>query len=914
MTPTEASSVNEALSRGDIDAAVAVLADKIDVRVGELPKIEKPSLAGLTKSLASSPKTQAALADAFFHPNITVRRFARKLCQTLKDDAAPLGGPLLAALDGYIRRATVMPRSFEGTPAQTKQRNEQAEVVGNVVELLFKIAPGGLIDALAGYAPDWMATIKIHQSEFAQNHAEWTAFHGVYTRKKEALWAAKSKALGITIEQVPGNLEEQWSAELEQDQEIAALRSGLKPMWAAEQPDEASLLDEGSVFRDTFNVPFYQLSTNAAYMAGPGKEIGEKLWSLAEKACGGDANAADALDILHPMCRPELASVYMGREAVVDRMTTILTAARQTGFAGSSAWIYLLHCLKEALSATLSDATAAPLPGHVTSAALAALKTAKPNTEHMIGALEAALKKREEAQAGGTATPQPEDPGAIAATESKLRLAAILTKHGAEESSFDKRWDDVRSKVASIADTLLTAEARADALIVPPKVTWEKLRGRMIEDDVDRDNLIAQWQKSPSWASERAQLAEIAGPRLIEQIKSNAAKWRESKSGKSSVGEHPDQTKWALMDAKERKIWTNNARYEQYSRLEGEVNSLTRLFLAVCGTERGLEAIEALSGDEYLPLRLQNENRLLDRWAKSFSASEPSPDRPTPEMLPVIRQTWAWRVHDNAGADDPQNLKFRLHSYAGILYQLGVDEATTEARDILSSGQLNLCYSCEFGATALARHDFDIIVPLAAHTRAGSGEKPLHELMDALAAADPARHIETAAALLAQLAVVTDKDQPAIHFELLDRIPKSSPVYTDNVATVAQGLESTLPDVVKWAMATLGELTHCAGDWETISRQAGEKLWADQPGMVKDAAKFLGTVGAARDEARATAADALGEALSLGNVALQEAILKALAAIKAKDKQLALACAPRIQELATAQPDRFGKLAAKLVG
>ena len=674
------------------------------------------------------------------------------------------------------------------------------------------------------------------------------------------------------------------------------------------------ILDEGTVFRGTFNAPLYQLSLK--HDDPSCAQIGALLWEWAERATKGDKDAVHVLETFHSLCHPEAAYAFFRRDALVERMPSLLAAAKDTDLADTSTWFFLLKCLSTAVSLSLQDASAPPMT--LTVDALNNLKTPKLGAfDRIIAPVVSEMQKR---GVGGKATsPPPALPAIPKSTVTPpstcATLAALLAPEddAIDETSFDKRWDNVRKKVAAIADTLVDVNSRAQALIVPPKVTWEKLRGRMIEDDVDRDNLIKQWKTYPTWQTDRAALAVVVEPMLIDGIKSHVAKWRDAKKGKSVLPDHPDPTKWGLMDKKERQIWSNNARYEQTSNHSAEVNELSRMFLAVVGHEHCLAMLEALPEPDNAPLRVAIANRLLERWEKAGTPMYQEFPQATPEMLSVVRAVYAQRVAHDAEADDRLEPSYRIHRYASILYRIGSDEAVAEARALLEAGEMNLCYSCVFGETAIARKDFAIIVPLAAHTFAGSAEKPLHRLMDALAQEDPDRHQAITVALIAQLARVTDKNQPAIHFELLDAIPQDVPAFIENVDTVAEALESTLPDVIKWAMTRLSALTAYDADWPGICRRAGEKLWSDQPGMVKEAAKFLGTVGAVGSDCREPAVEALSEALSLENVALQEAILKGLAAIKAKDKTLAILRKYRVEELAAAQPDRFGKIAAKLL-
>jgi hypothetical protein len=83
---------------------------------------------------------------------------------------------------------------------------------------------------------------------------------------------------------------------------------------------------------------------------------------------------------------------------------------------------------------------------------------------------------------------------------------------------------------------------------------------------------------------------------------------------------------------------------------------------------------------------------------------------------------------------------------------------------------------------------------------------------------------------------------------------------------------------------------------------------------VKDAAKFLGTIGARNTDAAPEAFVALCDALSLNSLPLLEAILRALIAIRGKqDVELNEAARKRIEQLRDEQLSRLGKLCRRVL-
>lgn len=96
LTLEQVSAVNDSLLRGDLDAALQPLEETIDLRANELPRLDKKALASLKDGLANGDDA-ATWAQAVLHPNISVRRFARKIFMGLGDEAAPIFEPLRAA-------------------------------------------------------------------------------------------------------------------------------------------------------------------------------------------------------------------------------------------------------------------------------------------------------------------------------------------------------------------------------------------------------------------------------------------------------------------------------------------------------------------------------------------------------------------------------------------------------------------------------------------------------------------------------------------------------------------------------------------------------------------------------------------------------------------------------------------------
>lgn len=476
-------------------------------------------------------------------------------------------------------------------------------------------------------------------------------------------------------------------------------------------------------------------------------------------------------------------------------------------------------------------------------------------------------------------------------------------------SDHESRWSAKERTLDEIAGGLKTPEERVDALLAPPTITWEKHEGKKATEPVERQNLLIRWARAPEWLKQRARMAEFGADRLLEMFKGHAAEWLPAKSGKSAVPDYPEPKVWELMDKKERAHWVKNQRYEQWSAAWYKARAIADVLVALCGPEVTRDILAAIPGPGFMALRAPLEERFLEIWVTADDRIRAIYPYPASKDLEMVRAIYEARQQDAAGATGHRTEQTLTHWYAAVIYRTG--NANDEVKKLLLTGELPTCYSCELGALAKGTGDYDMIVPLAMHTRHGGSETPLLEMFDSLGVSEPGRRDRIAVDLLDQLSRLTNQEVVTMHFELLGRIPEDSPVFSGHVDTLSACLESTIPEVVTWAVGRLTDLTAANGDWPTVCRRISDKLWNAKPGPAKVAATALGEIGAARSDCHLAAADLLGEALAIGNALLQETVLKALLRIRAKEPKAGDTVRDRILELAESQPSRFGKLASK---
>ena len=146
LTLEQVSAVNDGFRRGDLNAALAPLEETIDLRAGELPRLDKKAVAALKEGLANGDDA-ATWAQAIFHPNVSVRRFARKIFMGLGDEAAPVFAPLRARLERFWAEEKPLPESMKSGEAAV--RRAQYEQIESALELLLRADPERFLEFYA---------------------------------------------------------------------------------------------------------------------------------------------------------------------------------------------------------------------------------------------------------------------------------------------------------------------------------------------------------------------------------------------------------------------------------------------------------------------------------------------------------------------------------------------------------------------------------------------------------------------------------------------------------------------------------------------------------------------------------------------------------------------------------------------
>lgn len=143
LTLDQVRAVNDGFKASDFAAALRPLEDSVDLRPAEMPRLEKPSQAAFRNAI-QTPEVALFWTESLFHPNVSVRRFTRKLILGLKDEAKPLAKPLRERLARFLSEERLP--AWSEDRQQAAQRREQIDILQNAVELL-----------LRADADEWMA-------------------------------------------------------------------------------------------------------------------------------------------------------------------------------------------------------------------------------------------------------------------------------------------------------------------------------------------------------------------------------------------------------------------------------------------------------------------------------------------------------------------------------------------------------------------------------------------------------------------------------------------------------------------------------------------------------------------------------------------------------------------------------------
>ena len=945
LTLEQAHAVNDGFHGGDLNAALQPLEETIDLRANELPRLDKRAVAALKHGLQNGDDA-ATWAQAILHPNISVRRFARKVFLGLGDEAAPIFAPLRARLERFWNEEAPLPESSK--PREAALRREQNEQVASALEILLRADPERFMEfyaQLADNAPDNSSHVEQNEEARAwseRNQAAFRATQEETTRLLKAEWGEKFADYG-----------ERWklpSRVLRELDERARATPEIAKLWA-----ELGEAPQGNSVAPAWHPAGLLSGTWASYLSdyqatGPIKRVQARLrpvlWDWMKNAFDFERPFDERAQLMKRLGRGHIGywlSNYLGAERLIEEAPALLLASKAR----------LLPTLQETLKTPFNYGRRQEIKGEgITAELWLSLATAlgarfrkpysvKPedwqppaialetlreiiaefptddNSARYLADLRIAMHDIEAAQTqrDAPATPveetQPEPARVrfqISASDAlgtaQIQQIYAQFKDSADRNdSYQKISDESNRQAEAVAQQIvaLDDETRWARLINAPHPNVE---GAHISRAIYL-NLWTRDMKLDEAAQWRARFVERVTPqlwaRLEEQL--DAHRRLETEPIEPDIKEK--------LTERETKEWRARVRREKRAVIAADAHDIAQRLGYFGGVAAHLRAIEMADRPGCRAIRDQLENG-------AFACLEQAPDNS--QFVPRFFENGAvWRnwMLDETWDAVIAKLEVRLQSAPASWERNNLERqlATGYYRrgdfagfERWAKNPDAFPYNVSTAASAL--EDFEVwqvLVGVADGWKAGS----LKMLWDAQIAdeARKARPVEAVAQVLA----LTNAEKVAKN--LLDWVkPLAACDFAAYAGEVENALESAIANVKKWAMLILSALPDAKFDRERAAQTAGEALWNENAGLAKDAAKFLSVVALHDSDVAAVAWDALCDATSLENVGLCEAVYRALTKIKSKRKSLELSEAARekLAILSQAQNERFGKFEAKL--
>ena len=976
LTLEQVKTVNDGLRAADLNAALRPLEEAVDLRANELPKLDKKAREALIDGVKN--RGDATIwADAILHPNVSVRRFARKVFMGLGDDAAPLFAPLRARVEAFWADEKPLPYSEKAREAAL--RREQSETIGGALELLLRADAAAFMafyaeraDAAPAPQPDddgWNTPQRLAWQE--RNQRAYQATAQEIERLLQAEWG-EAFVRGEKRGQLPMRVELELDERARKQPEIAALWADvgelapgeawqeIEPQW---EPVGALMETWGGYLQD------YKPS-------GPTRRVAQRvrpiLWRWVEAALdesrpwaerermarrlkphggywGGGAisreQAREQLPALLARVKPPLLPALNAYISSCDERS------RNEIWTGEAAiakfWMDLLQTLGSAIDPRYDDADQPAATPALDAAMLRSLVADFPDdlaeTNHLNWTLGQFHRSIEALEDAGKAAPGIVEVDEPFSSDDELRLHARFTLNHAEALSpsqllelstrfdqfqmggFDQeKYDELQRELARqvvVVEAEISAlgdDERLRRLIEAPHPRDERLTIRrqnyllLWARDLSFEDAAAMWQ---SWL-ERAQLP------LWARFEARLEAYRRMELEPIE----PDIEQ--KLTAREAKEWRRDERARRRENIEGDVLDIAQTLISQGGLAARLRAIELADRPSCRDIRDQLEDGLaaeLDNY----------PGGHIYQLMPVGFEGssgWMSQVFDDGKAVQQAWQSWTLGAeWDEILEKIEArasglksdDWQRTNLERQLATGFYRRGNFAKFEryatrpgafpqAVALAASELDDFeawrVLLGALNEWNKG--PLEQFWQAQQS-DASKRAR-AVALVAQTLAQTNVE--AVARVLLNWIkPLEIAEFEPHLPEIENALESALVPVKKWALSVLAKLD--GFDHERAAQSASEMLWSENLGLAKDAAKFLSTLATRDENIVETAWESLGDATSLENIGVCEAVYRALVKIKSKHKSLEVSEAARekLELLASVQSERFGKFEPKLI-
>jgi hypothetical protein len=924
LTLEQVRAVNDGFKNGDFAAAFQPLEEQIDLRHAELPRLDKAAVAALKTGLQTTENAQF-WAEAAFHPNISVRRFARKTLLGLRGDAAPVAAPLQARLERFW--AEEVPLPWSNNAREAAARREQVETVQSAIEILLRADPDAFMTFWTRLIEAAQPAKRRQQSESEGWRKRQDAYSRAYQKQVDALlvkdWGAEY-ASGPKRMQLPARVWREINEQAQNDPHVKALHNELgEGPWAvaAQQWQPPAL----------FNTALGQYLKPDA--TAPQREVADKvrvqLWHWIEAALGNGPSGERAVALMALSDVPGyLLGQWLGHENIWQRLPALLQNSRpsllkslvsalqdRTGAHREPSYLWAQ------LAGALAQSCRKPyyiksedwgVPEDITPEVLRDLKI-KGENWGINRSLEDAAKELEKSHRtqAKTASPaktptEPEDkvePPHIPlhfSSEDWTETSQEAQRSGEDWNSiYKRRQNEVRQQIEAVEDV----EQKIERLLEPTPLESKTRISRLSYWTVWVSKLGRDALMKPLWPR--------VGPLLWARYEAQLEAYRRVESDEIApqIG--------AKLSPRELKEWKTAQRRLKKQGIANEIRDLAWVLADAEGFEGQHKMLRLLERPGVKDLLLAQQKMVLAQITQTvFNRDQKTREQSSdPEWLhqnwfldqkwgPFIAQAEAQLLgNKRASTWDRQSAARQL---AIAHYRLNTPESRARFRELAIEAR-SLGHELVLPVTTLG--DVETWLLFVATL-----DYPIPELKKLWTQSEKSENgPKLTAQLFDTLATLSNERAAKFVIEMLGEL--SPDALAPHASTIFSLLESPLVPVKRWAMAKLPLLPEADWDAENAARLAGEMLWSENGALAKDAAKFLGVVGAKNEAAAREAWEQLCGAASLANLPLLEAIFRALTQIRARNREFSLdeSAQMRLEELVAAQSERFSKFSKKLV-
>ncbi len=922
LTLEQVRAVNDGLKSGDLHAALRPLEETIDLRHAELPRLEKSALAALKTGL-QTPENAQFWAEMVFHPNVSVRRFVRKTMLGLKREAAPIAAPLQKRLEQFWAQETALPDSIK--PREAALRREQQEIVSSAVEILLRADPE-IFMAFYANVLDAQPLLKDQTQKWEGWQKKQAAYSKAVKEKNDALIRAEWGEEYLDWDkrsQLPWRIWRELAERVQSDAEVQKLLADLgeNPWQRASQQWHPELF-----FQSAMHLVFLPDAT------GPQKEIAAVLrpyfWRWIEAAFDDNSTEESRKRVVRRANRALHSyqlSAQLGRDELWQRVPVLLQKSK-TSLLSEITAVYRVNnfssgathgALWNQLAMGLSQSCYRPynlkegewsVPEQITPDLLRGLKIDFKDN-YLSSLLESAAKHLETERAKENAAPEIiRPPLPVFMPEDDIALHFDWTEFARERDALGiqdyqayvkQKTDEIRRETEAIENP----DEQSAKLIEPSSRSGHILLSRLPYWRI--------WKRQMGGTALKNLLWPRVGPALWARYEEKLEAYRRVET------DDPAPKLEEKLTASELKIWKTEQRRRQRQLIQNELEDISTLLREVEGFETETRLLKLLHRPGVKEVANANATTLLQQLGSiGFYvhpvAKEQGRDEKWLRENFFLEQKWAPFIEqfEEQLLGSKQTHQWQRASHLMLLsvayYRLNTPQSRAKFRELLAQME-NVPHGLSGPVVALG----DIETWLLLVEKLRWPDPNLKELWTRTRQnleSDDARRLTTQ---VLQLAATTSRERAAkFMLEMLDEVPIAE--LEAHIETIVSALESPLIAIKRWALKTLPQLL-TNYDEASAASLVGEMLWNENGALVKDAAKFLGAQGG---EADSVAWQALQDATSLENQAILEAVFRALANLKKRDKALSLNenAQEKLAALCELSPDRFEKFQKKLIG